>query len=64
MDLGNPNISDENKEYIKTKYYETIPEFKKYEFMKLYNYDKLGDAIPNLDSWLNVFIPLNNYRQI
>lgn len=64
MDLVNPNISDEYKELIKTKFYDPIPEFKKYEFIKLYNYDKMGDAIPNLDSWLNVFIPLNNYRQL
>lgn len=64
MNLKNPNISDENKAVIEEKYYSGICEFRKYDFMKLYKYDKMGDAIPNLETWINLFTPLNNYKQL
>jgi hypothetical protein len=64
MDLKNPNISDANKEHIVEKYQNGICDFKKYEFLKLFKYDKMGDAIPNLENWVNLFSSLNNYKQL
>jgi len=64
MDLKNPNISDANKENIVEKYQNGICDFKKYEFLKLFKYDKMGDAIPNLENWVNLFSSLNNYKQL
>jgi DNA polymerase-1 len=62
MDLENPNISEEDKNSIVFKYHSKIQQFKKYDFMKLYSHDKMGDAIRNLDTWLNLFSSLNNYQ--
>jgi DNA polymerase-1 len=62
VDLRNPNISEEDIDIIKTQYYSKTPNFRKYDFMKTYAHDKMGDAIPNLDTWLNLFSTLNNYK--
>lgn len=64
MDLKNPNISEENKTIIKDQYANGICDFKKYEFLKLYKYDKFGDAIPNVENWINLYTSLNNYKQL
>lgn len=62
MNLESPNISDEGIENIRNFYYQKPTELRKYDFMKIYNQDRMGNAIPNLDSWLNIFSVLNNYQ--
>jgi len=64
MDLKNPNISEENKKTIKDRYENGISDYKKYEFLKLCKHDKFGDAIPNVENWINLFTSLNNYKQL
>jgi 5'-3' exonuclease len=62
MDLKNVNIIDDKKEHIIHTLHNSSIEFKKYEFLKLYSYDKMGGAIPNVENWLNCFTPLINYK--
>lgn len=62
VNLKNLNITEYDLETIKNTYDENAPVFRKYDFMKTYNHDKMGDAIPNLDTWLNLFSPLSNYK--
>lgn len=52
MDLKNIFISNENKEIIKENFNSSYS-LNSYFFHQLYNIDKLGDKIPNVDSWLN-----------
>jgi 5'-3' exonuclease len=61
MNIMEPNISDETAREIMEKYKSKTPSLKKYDFIKLYHYDKMGDAISNLDLWVNLFSTLNNY---
>lgn len=62
VNLKNLNITEHDLEIIKTTYNQDTPIFRKYDFMKTYNHDKMGDAIPNLDTWLNLFSQLSNYK--
>jgi DNA polymerase-1 len=61
MNIMEPNISEDTIEEIVKSYHTKAPLLKKYDFMKIYNHDKMGDAIPNLDLWVNLFSTLNNY---
>ncbi len=62
MNLMEPNISEELVQSIKEQYYSRPQVLKKYEFMKIYNQDLLGDSISNLETWLNLFSVLNSYK--
>jgi 5'-3' exonuclease len=61
MNIMEPNISEDTVVEIIEKYHIKAPALKKYDFMKLYNHDKMGDAIPHLDLWINLYSTLNNY---
>jgi 5'-3' exonuclease len=61
MNIHEPNISDELGVEIVRSYHTKVPPLRKFDFMKLYYQDKMGDAIPNLDLWTNLFSSLNNY---
>lgn len=61
MNIMEPNISEETIIEIMRSYHKKAPPLKKYDFMKLYNHDKMGDAISHLDLWVNLFSTLNNY---
>jgi DNA polymerase-1 len=61
MDLKDPNISDELKEEILEEYHKKTPLLRKFDFIKLYHHDRMGGAIPNLESWTTLFSSLNNY---
>ena len=61
MNIMEPNISEETVVQIMDKYHTKAPTLKKYDFIKLYNHDKMGNAISNLDLWVNLFSTLNNY---
>ena len=61
MDLKDPNISDDLKNEILNEYHKKTPLLKKFDFIKLYHHDRMGGAIPNLETWTNLFSPLNNY---
>lgn len=59
VDLRNPNIDDADKEDIRRMFYTKPDKLKKYEFVKMYEADKMGDTIPYVNSWLDCFSPLN-----
>ncbi len=59
VNLREPNISDDDKEDIRRMFYAKVPKLQKYNFVKLYESDKMGDTIPYLNSWLDCFSPLN-----
>ena len=61
MDLKDPNISDELKQQILEEYHNKTPLLRKFDFIKLYHHDRMGGAIPNLETWTNLFSSLNNY---
>jgi len=61
MNIKEPNISEELSLDILNSYHTKPPILKKFDFMKLYHQDKMGDSIPNLDMWTNIFSTLNNY---
>lgn len=61
MNIMEPNISEDIVIDIMGSYHKKAPPLKKYDFMKLYNHDKMGDAISHLDLWVNLFSTLNNY---
>lgn len=63
MNLKNPNISEEDVLEIEEYFKQRPSGFKKMDFMRLYQHDKMGDAINNLDTWLNTFNILNSYQQ-
>ena len=58
MDLSIPFLDDEQKEYIEWVIDQDLPEFHPKLFIQIYNEDKLGGMIRNLDIWLN-----NNFTQ-
>jgi 5'-3' exonuclease len=61
MDIKNPNISDILKEEITNQYHNKTPLLRKFDFIKLYHHDRMGGAIPNVESWVSIFSSLNNY---
>ena len=58
MDLSIPFLDDEQKEYIEWVIDQDLPEFDPKLFIQIYNEDKLGGMIRNLDIWLD-----NNFTQ-
>jgi DNA polymerase-1 len=62
MDLKNPNIHDDLKDEILNEYHSKTPLLRKFDFIKLYHHDRMGSAISNLETWTNLFSPLNNYQ--
>ena len=63
MNLKKPNISEEDELEIQDYFKKRPTGLKKMDFMRLYQYDKMGDAITYLDTWLNIFSILNSYQQ-
>ena len=59
MDLSIPFLDDEQKEYIEWVIDQDLPEFHPKLFIQIYNEDKLGGMIRNLDIWLD-----NNFDTI
>jgi len=62
MNLMEPNISEDLAQQIKEQYYSKPQVLRKYEFIRLYNHDLMGDSISNLEIWLNLFSVLNSYN--
>jgi DNA polymerase-1 len=63
MDLKNPNIPDDAQLEIDYVIENPNKEFESVAFAELYKEDKLGDAIPNVSSWLwNHFTELKQYK--
>jgi 5'-3' exonuclease len=52
MDLSIPMIDDKGKQHITELIDEDIPELNSDLFMQLYNEDKLGGMIRNLETWI------------
>jgi DNA polymerase I len=52
MDLSNPMMSEQDKEYIDQFVKDTMLEFHPQEFIKMYHEDQLGNLIRNVDVWI------------
>ena len=62
INLRDPNILEEDARRIEAMFEEKPGQLRKYDFMKIYSQDRMGDSIPNLDVWLNLFSRLNSYN--
>ena len=61
MDLQNPIIDENEKEYLELMAEIEVPLLDKNNFKKLYNDDGLDNSIRNLDEWINeIFTDLKN----
>mgnify|MGYP006081065847 CR=1 FL=1 len=64
MDLSTPLIDEQGKEHINRLIDEELPELNSDLFVTLYNEDKLGGMIRNLEYWLrDIFEPLKLYSE-
>jgi len=63
MDLSIPMINDKGKAYIEELISEDIPELRSDLFIQLYNEDKLGGMIRNLENWVrDIFEQFKGYK--
>ena len=63
MDLSKPMIDDKEKQYLDNLIDSDLPEFHPKMFISLYEEDKLGGMIRNLDIWLkDIFLELKGYK--
>tara|TARA_Y100000592_G_scaffold93353_1_gene156399 strand:+ start:220 stop:1260 length:1041 start_codon:yes stop_codon:yes gene_type:complete len=63
MDLSTPMIDDLEKEYLDDLIEKDIPELNVNFFVSLYNEDKLGGMIRNLETWLkDIFLKFKGYK--
>ena len=63
MDLSEPLIDERGKEHIDRLIDEDIPELNSEMFISLYNEDKLGGMIRNLESWIkDIFSLFPTYK--
>lgn len=60
VNLREPNISNMDREDINRQYGREIKPLQKYDFVKLYYNDRMGNTIPGVDNWVNLFSVLNN----
>jgi len=64
MDLSTPLIDERGKEHINRLIDEDFPDLNSEMFISLYNEDKLGGMIRNLEYWLrDIFEPLKLYSE-
>jgi len=64
MDLSTPLIDERGKEHINKLIDEDFPDLNSEMFISLYNEDKLGGMIRNLEYWLrDIFEPLKLYSE-
>jgi hypothetical protein len=52
MDLQNPMIDESDKQYIKEYLTTYTPQYQPQEFIKMYEQDRLGNLIRNVNVWL------------
>jgi hypothetical protein len=63
MDLSVPIIDDKGKQHISELIDEDIPELRADLFIQLYNEDKLGGMIRNLENWVkDIFEQFKGYK--
>jgi 5'-3' exonuclease len=63
MDLSVPMIDDKGKDHINELISEDIPELRSDLFIQLYNEDKLGGMIRNLENWIrDIFEQFKGYK--
>ena len=63
MDLSKPMISKLEEEYLEDLIIKDIPDLNNKFFISLYNEDKLGGMIRNLDTWLkDIFLQFKGYK--
>jgi len=64
MNLSDPLVSDEEKEFLEAIVEEDVPTLDVVEFMKYYEEDGLGRMIKNTEYWLNnTFRLLNSFKK-
>lgn len=64
MDLHEPNISDNDKEFLAYIIENPTKDFNNQQFIKFYNEDQLGNSISNLQTWLYTkFNELSKYKK-
>ena len=64
MNLGDPILEDEDKEYLEDSTKQSISALKTEAFLRLYNEDGIGKIIRNVDFWLkDIFKVLNSFSK-
>lgn len=59
VDLHNPNIPEEDLEFINDILSKPAPFLDKVNFLQNYRFDKLDNTIPNVETWLDIFNLIN-----
>jgi len=59
MDLSAPNLSAEQEDYVIQELIARPHDLRKFDFLQLWYLDKMNDAIPSIDQWINLFSVLN-----
>ena len=63
MDLSNPMINEREKQYLSNLIDSDLPEFHPKTFLQLYEEDKLGGIVRNVDIWLkDNFLQFKGYK--
>jgi DNA polymerase-1 len=63
MDLGNPLLDEDEKEFIEEIISNNVDSIKAADFLKMYHEDGLGHILNNIDYWIrNTFTTLNSFK--
>ena len=60
MNLSSPDLSDIQKSVVVGDLNKKPTNLRKFDFIKMWHMDKMNDAIPHVESWVNLFAVLNN----
>ena len=64
MDLSNPMLDDQEKDYILDHVKESPYELNVETFLKFYHKDGLGNVLKNVDYWIkDIWSPINRYNK-
>ena len=64
MDLSNPMLDDQEKEYILDQIKESPYELNIETFLRFYHKDGLGNVLKNVDYWIkDIWSPINRYNK-
>jgi hypothetical protein len=64
MDLSNPMLDDQEKEYILDQIKESPYELNVETFLRFYHKDGLGNVLKNVDYWIkDIWSPINRYNK-
>jgi hypothetical protein len=64
MDLSNPMLDNQEKDYILDHVKESPYELNVETFLKFYHKDGLGNVLKNVDYWIkDIWSPINRYNK-